>query len=73
MSGFRGSDEQLDREIEALERIARLRLARASFELNEIERDLRELRRTRVRRRGRVAGETAPSEPPVAAEWVGRS
>jgi hypothetical protein len=71
MSDFRGSDEQLDREIETLERMARLRLRRASSDLNEIERDLRELRRTRARRRERVAGETVIAERPTAAEPIG--
>jgi hypothetical protein len=51
MSGFRGSDESLDREIAALEGIARVRVRRVAAELNEIDRDLRELRRERARRR----------------------
>ncbi len=51
MSRYRATDQQIDREIEALERIARVRLRRASAELQEIDRDLRELRRERARRR----------------------
>ena len=51
MSGFRGSDEQLDREIAAIEGMARVRVRRAASELRELERDLRELRRERARRR----------------------
>jgi hypothetical protein len=50
MSGFRGSDGALDREIAALERVARVRVRRAATELREIERSLRELRRERTRR-----------------------
>ena len=51
MSRFRGSDEQLEREIATLEKIARLRVRRAAADLQELERDLRELRRERHRRR----------------------
>ncbi|HTP54163.1 MAG TPA: hypothetical protein VML94_04250 [Thermoplasmata archaeon] len=65
MKRFRGSDETLDREIAQVERIARLRLARAAAEMRALERDLRELRRERARRRGAVAepmDETAADE-----------
>ncbi|MFY9717173.1 MAG: hypothetical protein WAK40_04490 [Thermoplasmata archaeon] len=55
MGRFRGSDETLDREIAQVERIARLRLARAAVEMRALERDLRELRRERTRRRGESA------------------
>ena len=51
MSRFRGSDEALDREIVATERVAQLRVRRASAELRELARDLSELRRERARRR----------------------
>jgi len=51
MNGFRGTDEQLDREIEAVERMARIRLRRASADLQELDRDLRVLRKERARRR----------------------
>ena len=51
MAPFRGSDETLDREIETLEAIARLRVRRVARELREIDRDLSELRRERARRR----------------------
>jgi hypothetical protein len=64
MTGFRGSDESLDREIEAIERLARLRVRRVGSELNELDRDLRELKRERARRRGMVV-EDATSEAPV--------
>jgi hypothetical protein len=65
MSGFRGSDDLLDREIAALERIARIRLRRATAELRELDRDLRELKRERARRRA-----TAPvvMDAPILAE-----
>ena len=52
MTGFRGPDESLDREIAQLERIARLRLRRAAEDLRGLDRDLRELKRERARRRG---------------------
>ena len=65
MTGFRGSDESLDREIEAIERMARVRVRRVASELNELERDLRELKRERARRRG-MAIELVPEETPTA-------
>ncbi len=63
MAGFRGTDEQLDREIAAIEGIARVRVRRVAAELHELDRDLRELKRERARRRAQVAETTgAPSE-----------
>jgi len=59
MAPFRGSDECLDREIETLEGIARVRVRRVARELREIDKDLSELRRERARRR-------APSEVPTS-------
>jgi hypothetical protein len=50
MSPFRGTDDQLDREIAAAEQIARVRLGRATRELRDLERDLRELKRERAKR-----------------------
>ena len=67
MSPYRATDEQLDREIAALERIARVRLRRASAELNEIDRDLRELRKERARRAARAA-EMIPTTSAASAE-----
>jgi hypothetical protein len=61
MSGFRGTDEQLDHEIAALEQIARTRVRRAATDLRELDRDLGELRRERARRRATpVASAEAP-------------
>jgi hypothetical protein len=54
VSGFRGSDEDLDREITAVEQLARVRLRRANAGLRELDEALRELRRER-RRRQRAA------------------
>lgn len=51
MARFRGSDEHLDREIETLESIARVRVRRAAREMHELHRDLDELKRERARRR----------------------
>jgi hypothetical protein len=65
MTPYRATDEQIDREIAALERIARVRLRRASAELRELDRDLRELRRERARRRAAAA---ALYETPAAVE-----
>ncbi|MCI4343311.1 MAG: hypothetical protein L3J92_04240 [Thermoplasmata archaeon] len=59
MTGFRGSDDSLDREIAAIERMARTRVRRVASELNEIERDLRELKRERSRRRTTAVEESA--------------
>jgi hypothetical protein len=55
---FRGDDARLDREIEALEAIAQLRVRRAAKEVRELERDLRELKAERARRRARIDGES---------------
>jgi hypothetical protein len=60
MAGFRGSDEELEREIATLERIGRVRLRRATLALREVELDLKELRREKLRRK-------ALAEVPVAA------
>ena len=57
MSGFRGTDEALDTEIEVLEAIARIRLRRYVREFKEFDRDLAELRAERVRRRARAVSE----------------
>jgi len=54
MSPYRATDEQLDREIAAVERIARVRLRRATAELNDLDRELRELRKERARRTARA-------------------
>ena len=64
MSGFHGTDDQLDREISAVERIARIRLRRAAAELRDLDRDLKALKRERARRKAEnapraVADETA--------------
>lgn len=65
MAEFRGSDESLDREIAAVERIAQVRLRRYVRELKEIERDLAELRKIRARRRtaARIPGAEEVLEP----------
>ncbi|MCI4372579.1 MAG: hypothetical protein L3K02_02910 [Thermoplasmata archaeon] len=61
MTGFRGSDESLDREIAAIEGIARVRVRRVAADLKDLDRDLRELKRERARRRASsmIASETA--------------
>jgi hypothetical protein len=70
MTGFRGSDEALDREISAVERIARLRVRRAAAELKDLERDLRFLKRERARRRAESAIEATVSEESPATAHV---
>jgi len=68
MPGFRGSDHRLDREIETLEAIARLRVRRVARELRDIDRDLSELKRERARRRAAARFPTpAPVSEPVEA------
>jgi hypothetical protein len=67
MSSYRATDEQIDREIRALERIAQVRLRRASAELKEIDKELRELRRERARR-GARASEMIPTDSTVSTE-----
>jgi hypothetical protein len=65
MTGFRGSDESLDREIAAIERMARTRVRRVASELSDLDRDLRELKRERARRRN-AAAEHVTTNVPVA-------
>lgn len=65
MSGFRGSDDQLDREIATLERIARLRVRRTAEELKELDRDLHDLRQERRKRR---ATSEVPEKATATAE-----
>jgi len=62
MTGFRGSDDSLDREIETLERIARIRLRRATLEMRDLDKDLRDLKRERARRRAESAIEVTVPE-----------
>ena len=69
MTGFRGSDERLDREIATLEKIARLRVRRVTAELRDLDQDLRELKRERARRRASTVTAVvseAPAEVPSA-------
>ncbi len=63
MATFRGDDEVLDREIATLQEIARIRLRRATRELNELDRELRALKAERARRRARSMVATSPIEP----------
>jgi hypothetical protein len=63
MPGYRASDEQVDREVETLERIARMRLRRYAQEMRELDRDLSELRKERARRR--ASAEVPASTPSV--------
>ncbi|HEV2449561.1 MAG TPA: hypothetical protein VGU43_04015 [Thermoplasmata archaeon] len=67
MASFRASDEQLDREIEVTERIAKLRLRRYISELRSLESDLRELRKERARRRAAARGMIDSGAPTAAA------
>ncbi len=69
MPPFRGDTARLEREIAALESIARVRVRRTARELREIDRELAELRRERLRRRAR-SGEPAgaPADLPEVAE-----
>jgi len=62
MTGFRGSDEQLDREIAAIEGIARVRARRVAAELRDLDQELGQLKRERARRRGTVAGSIQSDE-----------
>ena len=55
MSGFRGTDTALEREIRVLEQLAQLRLRRAARELRDTERDLRALKVERAKRRAATA------------------
>jgi hypothetical protein len=63
---FRGTDETLDREIETLEGMTRVRLRRVAREMRDLDRDLRELKRERARRRAesevKASNEVAATE-----------
>jgi hypothetical protein len=63
MSAFRGTDEQIDREIATLERIVHLRVRRAAAELRDLDRDLRELRKERARRKAAQSIPDPVAEP----------
>jgi hypothetical protein len=55
MTPFRGSDEDLEREIATVQGMVRVRLRRANGDLRELDDALRDLRRELRRRRGSVA------------------
>ena len=63
MTPFRGSDEDLEREIATVQGLVRVRLRRANADLGELEDALRDLRRELRRRRASVA---VPAETEVA-------
>ncbi len=70
MARFRGTDQAIEREIAALEGIARVRLRRTVEEMRELERDLRELKKERARRRAEHEIATTASSS-ADAETVG--
>jgi hypothetical protein len=51
VSGFRGDDTTLEREIEAVRATSRLRVRRIIRELDELDRELKGLLREKARRR----------------------
>ena len=51
MPPYRATDEEVEKELAALERIAQVRLRRYASEMRDIDKDLSELRRERARRR----------------------
>ena len=67
MSAFRGSDDDLEREIATVERLVRVRLNRANRDLRELDGALAELRRERRRRRLEASVATLSEEPTAAA------
>ena len=68
MSGFRGDDETLEREIATLEGLTRVKLRRYAREMRDLEKDLKELRAERQRRRGRAVSESIVPVEARAAE-----
>ncbi len=68
MSPYRGSDEQLEREISTVEAIARLRLRRANDDLRRLADDLSDLRRERRRRQATAVPGAALAAAPVGSE-----
>jgi len=67
VSAFRGSDDDLEREIATVERLVRVRLNRANRDLRELDVALDELRRERRRRRLEASVATLSEEPTAAA------
>ncbi len=64
MSPFRGSDEELDREIGALAGILDVRRRRATHEVRGLQRDLADLLKERRRRKGEgIPVEAEPAAP----------
>ncbi len=66
MSRFRGSDEALEREVAALQRLVRVRLERSNADLRELETALGELRRELRRRRAPAGASADGSVSPTA-------
>ncbi len=54
MGRWRGSSEQLERELTTLEAVLATRLRRYARDVAELEREMRDLRRERTRRRARA-------------------
>ncbi|HKV90385.1 MAG TPA: hypothetical protein VJQ43_04205 [Thermoplasmata archaeon] len=66
MGTYRASDEALEREIAAVERIVQVRLRRYASEMRDLDRDLSELRKERARRR--AANEVAADATRASVE-----
>jgi hypothetical protein len=62
------NDEQLEREIQTIRELVRVRLRRYNRELKELEHDLRELRAIQRVRKAARAPVRAPSPLPQEAE-----
>jgi hypothetical protein len=67
MSPYRGSDDDLEREIGAVQGLVRVRLRRATSDLRELETALTELRRELKRRRIPLPETEAERSPEVAS------
>jgi hypothetical protein len=68
MTTYRATDEQIDREIATLEKMSRVRLRRATDELNDLDKDLRELRKEKARRAARAAEMVGAESPASSAD-----
>ena len=67
MTGYRGTDEAVEREIATLETIVQVRLRRYAAEMKQLDRELSELRREKARRRALAAVPSAASTESAVA------
>ncbi|MGA7922717.1 MAG: hypothetical protein WCA77_01935 [Thermoplasmata archaeon] len=73
MARWRGSSEHLDRELTTLEAVLATRLRRYARDLAELEREMRDLRKERVRRRAQEEVPAWSASPRTESETSARA